>query len=198
MWGRDGSGTFYCRTNMSTQYVYKGINEWSPKWRRHGWRSASREVGHRDLWEAILQLREQGGGHVRLEWTPSHVRVQGNEHADQLAEASRLQHPNNKRRRTEPEWESLGLHPMDSGASSSDGDGSGEGSATSSEASWSQQSEAGVADSAFSTESSSTGPLSDSASSVSCSDESLFSTDVSETNRKRARHRGREPPPPDH
>ena len=96
-----------------------------------------------------------------------------------------MQHPNNKRRRAEPEWEAWGLHPMGSGASSSDGDRSGGGPATSSEASWSQQSERGVAYSEP-TESSSTGSLSDSVSSVTCSEESLFSTNVSETNRKRA------------
>ena len=39
---------------MDSEYVFKGIMEWSPKWRRHGWRASSREVGHRDLWETIL------------------------------------------------------------------------------------------------------------------------------------------------
>ena len=46
---------------LDPEYVYKGIIEWSPKRRRHGWRTTSGEVGHRDLWEGILQLREQGG-----------------------------------------------------------------------------------------------------------------------------------------
>ena len=32
-------------------YVYRGIVHWLPKWRRHGWRTLSGEVGHRDLWE---------------------------------------------------------------------------------------------------------------------------------------------------
>ena len=37
---------------LDSEYVYKGITEWSPRWQRHGWRVKSREVGHRDLWEA--------------------------------------------------------------------------------------------------------------------------------------------------
>ena len=39
---------------LDSEYVYKGIMEWSAKRRRHGWRMASGEVGHRDLWEQLL------------------------------------------------------------------------------------------------------------------------------------------------
>ena len=46
---------------LDSEYVYKGIMEWSAKWRRHGWRTASGEVGHRDLWEEILWDRESAG-----------------------------------------------------------------------------------------------------------------------------------------
>ena len=59
---------------------------------------------------------------MRPELTPSHMKVPGNAAADRLAEAGRLQHPNNKRRRTEPQWEALGLQPMDSGPWSEEGD----------------------------------------------------------------------------
>ena len=47
---------------LDSEYVFKGIMEWSAKWRRHSWRTASGEVGHRDLWEAILELQDRGGG----------------------------------------------------------------------------------------------------------------------------------------
>ena len=49
---------------LGSEYVFKGIMDWSPKWRRHGWRTSSGEVGHRDLWEMILDLREAGGTSV--------------------------------------------------------------------------------------------------------------------------------------
>ena len=54
---------------LDSEYVYKGITEWSPKWHRHSWRVKSREVGHRDLWEAIFQLR-RGLGEIRMDAVP--------------------------------------------------------------------------------------------------------------------------------
>ena len=101
---------------LDSEYVYKGVVEWSPKWRRHAWRCSTGEVGHRDLWEAILWLRESAGGDVRLRWVPSHLAVPGNEAADALAERGRELHPNNllplSKRRRVAEWDELGLEPM--------------------------------------------------------------------------------------
>ena len=110
---------------MDSEYVFKGIMEWSPKWRRHGWRTSSGEVGHRDLWETILWERERAGDELQIHWIPSHLGVQGNDEADALAEAGRLSHPDNdrpmaKRPRVEPMWEDLGLEEMSSEVSSSE------------------------------------------------------------------------------
>ena len=55
---------------LDSEYVYKGALSWSPKWKRHGWRTSTGEVGHRDLWEAILELRELGGGEVGVNPVP--------------------------------------------------------------------------------------------------------------------------------
>ena len=112
---------------LDSEYVYKGIVEWSPKWRRHEWRTTGREVGHRDLWETILWERERAGEQVQLRWIPSHLGVQGNEEADALAEAGRGLHPHNeesfpKRVRVEPQWEALGLEEMASGGEATDSD----------------------------------------------------------------------------
>ena len=46
---------------MDLEYIFKGITEWSVKWCRHLWRSASRKVRHRDFWEQILWERERAG-----------------------------------------------------------------------------------------------------------------------------------------
>ena len=46
---------------LDSEYVYKGITEWSVKWHRQGWRVKNREVGHRDLWEQIFLLRWEAG-----------------------------------------------------------------------------------------------------------------------------------------
>ena len=109
---------------VDSEYVYKGITEWSVKWHRHGWQVKNREVGHRDLWEQIFLLRREAGSLLQLVWTPSHMQVVGNDRADALAEEGRLQHPHNKKRRSEEPrppllWEEEGLLPMRSDASSS-------------------------------------------------------------------------------
>ena len=62
---------------MNFEYIFEGNTEWSVKWRRHTWRTASGEVGHRDLWEHILWERERGGEQVQLRWIPPHLMCQG-------------------------------------------------------------------------------------------------------------------------
>ena len=109
---------------LDSEYVYKGITEWSVKWHRHGWRAKSREVGHRDLWEQIFLLQREAGSLLQLVWMPSHMQVVGNDRADALADEGRLQHPHNKKRRSEEPrppllWEEVGLLPMQSDVSSS-------------------------------------------------------------------------------
>ena len=45
---------------LDSEYVFKGVIEWSPKWKRHSWRSKSTEIGHQDLWQEIWQLHAAG------------------------------------------------------------------------------------------------------------------------------------------
>ena len=113
---------------LDSEYVYKGITEWLVKWHHNGWRVKNREVGHKDLWEHIFLLRREAGSLLQLVWTPSHMQVVGNDRADALSEEGRLQHPHNKKRRSEeprplPLWEEVGLLPMRSDVSSSVGGG---------------------------------------------------------------------------
>ena len=105
---------------LDSEYVDKGITEWSPKWRRHHWRTSGGEVGHKDLWEQIPSEREVAGELLRIYWVPSHSGVKGNGEVDALAEEGRLAHQHNhpplpKRRRVEPLWEDLGLEEMSLG-----------------------------------------------------------------------------------
>ena len=147
---------------MDSEYIFKGITDWSVKWRRHSWRTASGEVGHRDLWEQILLERERAGESVQLRWIPSHLGVPGNQGADALAEAGRQQHPNNgsalqKREEMSSTGERSGSE-VDSGASSSDptsGDDSGTETSTGDSDSWLTDS-CGSDASEFSTEMSNT------------------------------------------
>ena len=112
---------------LDSEYVFKGITEWSLKWKRHGRRVRSGEIGHRGLWEEIWVLCQDVGSQVTVMWTPSHPNVEGNDKADASAEEGRLQHPNNKKRWSEELWHeehvwaSVGLQPMRSDVPSSMG-----------------------------------------------------------------------------
>ena len=105
---------------LDSEYVFKGITQWSSKWQRHQWRVSGREVEHKVLWMAVLAERGLEGDRLQVRWVPSHLGVAGNEEADKLAEQGRLRHPYNegsppKRRRLEQQWEELGLEEMSSG-----------------------------------------------------------------------------------
>ena len=108
------------------EYIFKAITVWTDKWKRHGWRTSSGEVGHRDLWEHIDWLRGEAGDKLQVRWVPSHLGVAGNEAADELAGQGRELHPYNllplSKRRRVTEWDALGLEPMaevsDSGGTS--------------------------------------------------------------------------------
>ena len=85
-------------------------------------------MGHRDPWESIFQLRQDAGALLKFIWTPSCMRVGGNEKADELAETGREMHPNNKKRRGGSDrvprlWQDAGLSPMHTDVSSSKSSG---------------------------------------------------------------------------
>ena len=81
---------------LDSTYVCKGIVERLLRWRHHGWRNSSREVGHRDLWGQSCWLRGQAGDWVQINWLPSHLGVEGNEGVDELAQLDCLRRPNNR------------------------------------------------------------------------------------------------------
>ena len=103
-----------------SEYVYTGVMEWLVKWRQHGWQCLTWEVGHGDLWEAIVWLRGSGagwgGGDVQLRWVLSHLSVNGNDEAHAWASLGRHLHPKNllplSKKPRVTEWDNLGLEPM--------------------------------------------------------------------------------------
>ena len=46
---------------LDSEYVFKGITQWSSKWQHHHWRVSGREVEHKELWMAVLAERELAG-----------------------------------------------------------------------------------------------------------------------------------------
>ena len=80
---------------LDSEYVFKGITIWTEKWKRHGWTTSTGEVGHRDLCEQIDLLQRMWGEQLQVRLVPSHLDVEGNEAADELAGKGRGLHPNN-------------------------------------------------------------------------------------------------------
>jgi ribonuclease HI len=67
-----------------SRYVMQGIEQWIPKWRANGWRTAGRKpVKNQDLW---LRLATAVGTHqVRWKWVKGHNGHVENERVDQAA-----------------------------------------------------------------------------------------------------------------
>ena len=62
---------------VDSEYIFKAITMWTEKWKRHGWRTSSGEVGHRDLWEHIDWLRGEAGDKLQVRWVPRGGRLLG-------------------------------------------------------------------------------------------------------------------------
>lgn len=87
----EGDGVLI-RLRSDSEYVLKGLTDWSAGWQKRGWRTASGDpVKNRDLWERLVELRGRACRIGRLELT--HVRGHsgdpGNEAADAAAVAAR-------------------------------------------------------------------------------------------------------------
>lgn len=66
-----------------SQYVVKGINQWSIAWERTGWRSATGSVKNKDLWVELLALKK--ANNLQFYWVRGHDGNKFNEIADELA-----------------------------------------------------------------------------------------------------------------
>ena len=75
-----------CKVALTTDSVYvkNGITQWLPRWKKRGWKTASKQpVKNADLWRA---LDEQNQRHeVDWHWVKGHSGHRENEIADQLA-----------------------------------------------------------------------------------------------------------------
>ena len=67
-----------------SQYVKNGINQWIYKWKKNGWKTASKKpVKNKELWKELDNLVRQHI--VKWEWVRGHSGNPGNEKADFLA-----------------------------------------------------------------------------------------------------------------
>lgn len=73
--------------NTDSKYVMQGINEWITTWKKNGWKTAAKKpVKNADLWRQLDQERERHDIHWK--WVKGHAGIEGNEMADQLANAA--------------------------------------------------------------------------------------------------------------
>jgi len=74
--------------HTDSQYLRRGITEWLPRWRAHGWRRANGQpVRNQDLWQDLAQVME--GHQVDWRWVKGHTGHRHNERADRLAAQAR-------------------------------------------------------------------------------------------------------------
>lgn len=88
----NGAGSAKIRLRTDSEYVLKGLREWSANWKRRGWKTAAGDpVKNRDLWERLSDLQDQAGrqGSLELEHVRGHSGDPGNEAADKAAVAAR-------------------------------------------------------------------------------------------------------------
>ena len=78
-----------CEVELFTdsRYVMQGLTEWLDNWKRNGWKTAAKKpVKNVDLWQ---QLEDEVSQHkVDWNWVKGHAGIEGNEQADQLANAA--------------------------------------------------------------------------------------------------------------
>ncbi len=82
-----------CKVKLTTdsRYVMQGIEEWLPKWRANGWRTADKKpVKNQDLWQRLAAA--VAPHQVRWQWVKGHNGHAENERVDQAAreQAERL------------------------------------------------------------------------------------------------------------
>jgi ribonuclease HI len=71
-----------------SNYVVKGVTEWSVGWKKHGWKRQKTEpLANRDLW--IRLDTAKAGLDVKWKWVKGHAGHPQNEEADRIADAER-------------------------------------------------------------------------------------------------------------
>lgn len=75
-----------CKVALTTdsRYVMQGIEEWVPKWRANGWKTADKKpVKNQDLWERLSSATQMH--EVRWHWVRGHNGHVENERVDVAA-----------------------------------------------------------------------------------------------------------------
>jgi len=74
-----------------SKYVMQGLTEWLPQWRKRNWKTADKKpVKNQDLWQRLDAAATRH--RVEWRWIKGHSGDEGNELADQLANAGLESH----------------------------------------------------------------------------------------------------------
>jgi ribonuclease HI len=72
------------RLVTDSAYVKNGVNQWMPRWKANGWRTADKKpVKNQDLWERLD--RALGDHSIEWRWVKGHAGHEENERVDTLA-----------------------------------------------------------------------------------------------------------------
>lgn len=72
------------RLTTDSEYLRQGINDWVPRWKRNGWKTAARKpVKNRDLWERLDALIVNH--EIEWHWVKGHSGHRENELVDEAA-----------------------------------------------------------------------------------------------------------------
>ncbi|SFS19414.1 ribonuclease HI [Dyella sp. OK004] len=75
-----------CKVTLTTdsKYVMQGIEQWVPKWRANGWKTADKKpVKNQDLWERLSTATAKH--QLRWQWVRGHNGHAENERVDEAA-----------------------------------------------------------------------------------------------------------------
>lgn len=77
---------------LDSQYVIKGVTEWSKGWVKNGWKTANKkDVLNKDLWIKILEAKyylEAKGFKINFQHVFGHTGEAWNERVDEIAKAT--------------------------------------------------------------------------------------------------------------
>ena len=70
--------------HTDSRYVMNGVQEWMPRWKANGWKTASKKpVANQDLWQQLDEAISRH--HIQWHWVKGHAGDEFNERCDQLA-----------------------------------------------------------------------------------------------------------------
>ena len=73
--------------HTDSRYVMNGVQDWMPRWKANGWKTASKKpVANQDLWEQLDQALQRHD--ITWHWVKGHAGNEFNERCDKLARSA--------------------------------------------------------------------------------------------------------------